>query len=67
MVCPPEHCEELPDFLPWSPNVSFDFADACHPATAAANVPSARDAAHAGALREARGSERASHKACVHH
>lgn len=58
-ACPLEHFEKLPDFLPLSSNVSFDFPDACHPASAAAAVP--RDAADAGVLHEAWGAERESH------
>lgn len=64
-ACPLEHFEKLPDFLPLSSNVSFDFPDACHPASAAADVP--RDAADAGVLHEAwRGTESLT-QACIPH
>lgn len=64
-ACPLEHFEKLPDFLPLSSNVSFDFPDACHPASAAADVP--RDAAVAGVLHEAWGGRESLTRACIHH
>lgn len=69
-ACPLEHSETSPDFLPLSSNVSFDFPDACHPASAAADVP--RDAADAGVLHEAWGGgvvvgSESLTQACIHH